>query len=155
MIVAAYFYFNLFYVNILEFTHLDFVSQCFNDLRLCVYWSYICLNTRCVSGSHGGRKRALYPQGLELGMAVGYSTGPGNRTSVLCLTGPNTANMALVGFAPFHSLSLTKALDYVCKAGPQGPFSYLATGSFLRLNTKVHQSKLIIWPHWLTCPIRA
>lgn len=93
-IVIAYFYFSLFYFNSLEFIHLGFVSHCALMIYLClwVFCLYICLYTRCISGIHGGHKRALNPQGLALWMVVGHHAGTGNGTWVLCKANKGLSN---------------------------------------------------------------
>lgn len=65
------------------------------------------------------------------------------------LTGPNILNMLKADFALSSSLSLGKLLDYIPKASTQDLFLYLTTVSFLRLNTKLQQSKFIIFLHKL------
>ena len=65
------------------------------------------------------------------------------------LTGPNILNMLKADFALSSSLSLAKLLDYIPKTSTQGLFLYLTTMSFLRLNTKLQQSKFIIFLHKL------
>lgn len=76
------------------------------------------------------------------------------------LTGPSIVNMAPAGFS-YPPFPLLKLLDHIPEASPQALLLYLASSLCLTKtlrpsyqNTKVQQSKFILWLHWLTCQIR-
>lgn len=76
------------------------------------------------------------------------------------LTGPSITNITPTGLS-YPPFPLPKLLDYIPKANPQALLLYLASSLCLTKtlrssyqNTKVRQSKFILWLHWLTCQIR-
>lgn len=69
------------------------------------------------------------------------------------LTGLNVANVVEAGFDLYPFLSLANSKITLLKLAPK-VYSLFSSNSFLRLNTKIQQSKFIIWLLELNCPIR-